>query len=807
MAHRLVSVLKRQVPNDAGLYEWQRCQFVLNVEGGLIESDSGQPIVLSDARYAKEWALAHASAGFGFDVVLDSGAILSFLAPDEATCRTWVEAINECIAMHVDGDGEEEEDVEGEEDEEDEVDDEDNDEVEGVGEDDEDERGDEEEEDEADFGLSAGGGTARPPRYPSSASHQSPSKSAREDASRTLLVQQSPDVGQSRNASGSTANNLTRGYAQALHSPMSTLSPSPALPPAPHRQKGAKEHSQADAGLGVAGRPPAPLAAPYSSYSSSLASSPRDGVAGRGLGSGSGSGAGGSDAASHRLLEELMGAGSLLSQGGSRSLLGGSNAGPAAGGGGGAGLRASSSNVRELLLEKQSSRWQAVAEREAAEGAIAREQLVRVSAELEARQQQHKLEVERALERAAKENEALQSELEMRVIRASNENASFHELALRTEREQASRELVCLRDELQAERKRYAALLQTETAMRERAEGREVTLLQEIAGLKEQLARLSAETTRVKDTAAAEAAAFERERRIMQADHTARTARHEQEAADAAAKAQAELRLKHGELHLQFEARVKEIEASIRATIESEAENQRIRYDAAAKKSFAAELEAARLEERKARAREVEQVREAFREREKQTADDLAQLETLHNERVARLDAQNDALRQRVLDAEKASKRATAAAARSNDELKKTASVHLRASEENARRAMELAEQLSVAQRETQDSRQREAAYREQVARSLEETRVLRAEAQETRRLLQEQHQQTQVRFPLLYPLFLLCPLFLLSPLSSPAPSLTSLSLSLSPLFAAINSNGAAPSRKRASRKTRRPPP
>ena len=773
MAQRLVSQLKRQVPNGAGLYEWVRGQLTLNREGGLIECDSGQPIVLSNARYAKEWALAHASAGFGFDVVLDSGAILSFLAPDEATCHTWVEAINECIAMHVDGNDERGEEEEEEEDE-DEVDDEDNDEVEGVGEDDDEGRGDNEEEDEADFGLSAGGGRdmARPPRYPSSASHQSPSKSAREDTSRTVLVQHSPDVGQS------TTNNLTRGYSQALHSPMSTLSPSPALPPAPHRQKGGgagKEHGQADSG--IAGRPPAPLAAPYSSYSSSLASSPREGVAGRGLGSGSGSGSGassGSEAASlshtHRLLEELIGAGSLLSQGGSRSLLSGSTAGPAAGGG--AGLRASSANARELLLEKQSSRWQAVAEREAAEGAIAREQLVRVSAELEARQQQHKLEVERAVERAAKENEALQADLEMRVIRASNENASFHELALRTEREQAARELVCLRDELQAERKRYAALLQTETAMRERAEGREVTLLQEIAGLKEQLARLSAETTRVKETAAAEAAAFDRERRIMQADHTARTARHEQEAADAAAKAQAELRLKHGEMHMQFESRVKEIEASIRATIESEAEHNRIRHDAAAKKGFAAELEAARLEERKARAREVEQVREAFREREKQTADDLAQLEALHNERVARLDGQNDALRQRVLDAEKASKRATAAAARSNDELKKTASVHLRASEDNARRATELAEQLAVAQAEAQESRQREAAYREQVARSLEETRVLRAEAQETRRLLQEQHQQTQVRRPPPHPH---------PPFSSSSPSSSPSHLSPSP--------------------------
>ena len=61
-----------------------------------------------------------------------------------------------------------------------------------------------------------------------------------------------------------------------------------------------------------------------------------------------------------------------------------------------------------MLLEQHLSRWQATAEREAAEGGIAREQLARVSAELSARQQHHKVELEQALERAARQSESLQ---------------------------------------------------------------------------------------------------------------------------------------------------------------------------------------------------------------------------------------------------------------------------------------------------------------------------------------------------------------------------------------------------------------
>lgn len=53
-------------------------------------------------------------------------------------------------------------------------------------------------------------------------------------------------------------------------------------------------------------------------------------------------------------------------------------------------------------------------------------------------------------------------------------------------------------------------------------------------------------------------------------------------------------------------------------------------------------MESVRVEERKARQREVDEVRGQGRERERAIADDLTQLEGLHEERVARLGQQNE---------------------------------------------------------------------------------------------------------------------------------------------------------------------
>ena len=77
---------------------------------------------------------------------------------------------------------------------------------------------------------------------------------------------------------------------------------------------------------------------------------------------------------------------------------------------------------REGALEQQAQRWRAAADREASEASIAREQLSRVSAELEARSRQHSAEMASLTAAQQRASAERQRDLEMSVLRSSNEN-------------------------------------------------------------------------------------------------------------------------------------------------------------------------------------------------------------------------------------------------------------------------------------------------------------------------------------------------------------------------------------------------
>ena len=88
--------LKQQCLDGSGLYEWVRKTFKLNVEEGLLDillcTSDREPqsqLSLLGARHAKEWSISSAVAGYGFDIVLTSGKMWSFLADNEEACRNW----------------------------------------------------------------------------------------------------------------------------------------------------------------------------------------------------------------------------------------------------------------------------------------------------------------------------------------------------------------------------------------------------------------------------------------------------------------------------------------------------------------------------------------------------------------------------------------------------------------------------------------------------------------------------------------------------------------------------------------------
>ena len=107
---------------------------------------------------------------------------------------------------------------------------------------------------------------------------------------------------------------------------------------------------------------------------------------------------------------------------------------------------------------------------------------------------------------------------------------------------------------------------------------------------------------------------------------------------------------------MKFDSRMKEAELLINETVRQEQEGLRLRDQAVLEKRYESEIEVARTEERKARAREVDNLKAIFRANERQTAEDLTQLEKLHSERVHRLEVQVDTLKRNLSAAEPVSK-------------------------------------------------------------------------------------------------------------------------------------------------------
>ena len=98
--------VKQQCIEDGGLYEWRRKHVSLVSKGNdyflLLKDDMDNnsnfaKVSLSGSRYAKEWSFSSSIAGYGYDIVWDSGTIWSFLVDSEINCKQWVNSINNAI--------------------------------------------------------------------------------------------------------------------------------------------------------------------------------------------------------------------------------------------------------------------------------------------------------------------------------------------------------------------------------------------------------------------------------------------------------------------------------------------------------------------------------------------------------------------------------------------------------------------------------------------------------------------------------------------------------------------------------------
>ena len=393
----------------------------------------------------------------------------------------------------------------------------------------------------------------------------------------------------------------------------------------------------------------------------------------------------------------------------------------------------SNSDSEFFQLQQKCLRLTAKAERDAIDAQVAREQLVKLQSEFDSRSAQYGRDLDLALEREKMAVSAAQSELEMKVLRQSNENAAHHEAAMRAEREQNHREISCLKEELVAERGRYATLLNAETSAKDRAEGHEISLQQEITSLREQNQRQQVEITRLHKNQSADKSHWERERKLLIQDFETRANTLEEERKEESNETQVGMRKKLSELTIQFESRVKEIEKTVAETIRQECEGERLRDISLLEKRCIKDIEVARTEERKARAREVDSLRKSFRDRERQIAEDLTQLEKLHSERITRLEHQLKMAHKNEEDAEKVAKEATELAKKGSSEVRNQALAHMKQAEISTKKAEELLDQITSIRKELQQSRVRESTYRQQLSKALEENRLQRAELLESK--------------------------------------------------------------------------
>ena len=322
----------------------------------------------------------------------------------------------------------------------------------------------------------------------------------------------------------------------------------------------------------------------------------------------------------------------------------------------------------------------------------------------------------------------------MKILKASNENAAYHEEAMKLEKEQSTREISCLKEDLEAERKRFASFIKEESTAKKRAEDHEITLQQEITQLKEKLQRvrqrcIGCKTCTVLTARAGKGSESSSDRKE---DFLKKV---EKERQDSAAQSQLQVRSKLSELQLKFDSRLKEAELLISETVRQEQEGLRLKDVTVLEKRYEEkEIEQARTEERKAKRREIDNLKAVYRSNERQTAEDLTQLEKLHSERVHGLEAQVEKIKRKLSEAEQAAQNATELANKGSVEVRKQAAEHVKQAKTAMKKADHLVEELQKAHHEVQECRVRESSYRDQLSKSLEENRVQRAELLEAKK-------------------------------------------------------------------------
>lgn len=365
---------------------------------------------------------------------------------------------------------------------------------------------------------------------------------------------------------------------------------------------------------------------------------------------------------------------------------------------------------------------------------LAKDQMIRLQKELEARTLTYEQQLQDAWSSDKKTIEEIRNEAEKKILTMTHDNNQLQDASLKHHIEQNQRAIALLNEELSQERRRFSELIKKEIQARDTSESKEITLRQEIYNLQEINARINAELTRIREVAKTDAVSWEREKSHLLSNYDMQIAKLTAEKDSMVTKAHNDTKLKVEEITLKFHDTVKAVEESVVDTIRRQMDSDKIREITVMQKKCTKDIEVVRNEEKKAALLEINRIKASFSDRERQTADDLVQLEKIHNTRIKKLENICDDKSIAIQTCNKHIDELQIEVKRLEKEVKRKAVDHHKQLQEQASVAQDVHMQLQEACRHIQESKVREATYRDQLSKALEESRLQRAEYLEVKR-------------------------------------------------------------------------
>jgi hypothetical protein len=319
-------------------------------------------------------------------------------------------------------------------------------------------------------------------------------------------------------------------------------------------------------------------------------------------------------------------------------------------------------------------------------------------------------------------------ELERRIVRMESEACRSREQQMIVLSEEHKVELTMLREDLKSQRVKFAELLKSEREQRAKSEERELAARERVTQLEVLMNEGKRDMEQIQCAVASERALWEQEQSRLTSELDSLSRRLHEEVSKSNTRVRSFMASEMVSVTQEYELKLEYLKASTTQSVRAMYEKELIAELARITEQKNTEREAALAKAEQRRVRDVEQTRELFLVRERETAEDLLKLQEVHSRRIGELEhaVGNEKLR------------AHEAVTQVTEELKGRVQVLERLRKElDACRAnteeshvlvQGLQEKLEKALAEVQRAKAHENAMRDSLGRALEERRVERTQ-------------------------------------------------------------------------------